>query len=192
MTCQDTCSALTFIYQNNQIRRESIRHEHSGHHHTCTMRRILSRVEYLRSQGAPPNTLLYSAKVRSRCRNITSTELTHIIHAACFKIGEELGLHPDNISTQYLRLGGAMPLLLSNIYTYTVYLTAGGVANKFCATSTSQCAPSCLMQGNAETMVTYGYYTLIPEVTLLPIAVCTSTEFRGTPMRITSGRLSWS
>ena len=41
---QSTFVALTFNYQNNSVRGDSIGNGHSGHQHTCSMHHILYRV----------------------------------------------------------------------------------------------------------------------------------------------------
>ena len=101
-------------------------------------------------------------------------ELTRKLWYAFTIVGGDLVLQPDNVSTQYLRVGGTMALLLKNIDTDTIRPIKRWRSKRMISYPHIISCP--LIQRHASIMVVTMDYTLIPAAIVIPTYVGTTAE----------------
>jgi hypothetical protein len=109
-----TFASLVFTNQKNGVRSEVVNHATSGASHCCPVRVLARRAIHTREHDAPPTTPLASYYHKHRRRAIRSVDITDALRAAARITGDELGIHPEDISARSLRAGGAMALLCAH------------------------------------------------------------------------------
>ena len=107
--------ALTFTTQKNGVKGEAIGTRRSGHRTGCAVRRLLSRVAYLRCRRTSYHTPIASYHDGAAWQTLKSADLTKAICDSVRRLGRTVGLTPAEVSTRSLRASGAMAMLLGGI-----------------------------------------------------------------------------
>lgn len=114
---QASFASLMFTNQKNAVPGETIGIGRSGHALACAIPPIARRLEYLRTNGAAPDTPLCAHKLNNRWYVITATQVTNALRSAVSLYGKPYGLEPHQVSARSLRSSGALAMMCGGVDT---------------------------------------------------------------------------
>lgn len=153
------CS-LTFNDQKNAVKGECMGHGTTPCDVANPIKRLASRVRYLRENNAPPDMPLAAYKSGNTWIHVKSTDITDALRAGAIDIGPSLGFGPADVSARAMRAGGAMALLLADVDSDKIRLIGRWKSDEMLRYLHTTARP--IMQNFAAQMVQHGAYALIP------------------------------
>ena len=139
--------------QKNGLKGGSIGHGTTGHPRACALEAIRRRVAHLRQHSATPETHLAAVYNGATWSTVRSAEITKALRP-------QVGLTPEDVSSQSMRAGGAMALFMACVDTDTIRLVGrwrSDVMLRYLHTTAKT-----FTKGLASCMVQHGDYALIP------------------------------
>lgn len=117
--------AITFEYQKNENRNETIIMHHTGDAQLCPVRAWGSLVQRILSYGdTSPNTFVNAYRtIKGTMSYVQSKNILEKLRQAAAFIGvARLGFPPEEIGTHSIRSGAAMAMYLAGVPVYTIML----------------------------------------------------------------------
>jgi hypothetical protein len=167
MLCTDadinvsTSVLYTSTTQNNGIRNEKIVHGISATGLCCPVRATSQRINYLHLKGAKCTAPIASIYVRNRRTAIKAKQITDTIRQATIVNFHRTGIIPDEVSSQYLRAGGAMALLCGKIDKDLIQMLGQWHINTIICYLYMQARP--IVQHFAAKIYNNGTYSFLPD-----------------------------
>jgi hypothetical protein len=118
------CVSITFEWQKNDKRMDTVTQMASGDEHLCPVRAWAALVRRIRGYaGANDNTPVSAVWRNGRIEHLTSEDIVCALRNAAVAIGEEkLGFSKDDIGTHSIRSGAAMAMYLGECPVYTIMM----------------------------------------------------------------------
>ncbi len=154
-----TYSSVTFRFQKNGQKGETLAQGTSGDPVACPTRALARRCNYLRSHNAPPDTPLCAYRHNGRWLYVTSELITRRLKTSLMFL-PQLGIEAKDITARSLRAGGAMALLCGKIDKNIIELIGRWRSDAMLRYLHAQALP--LVQPLAATMLQFGNFTMAP------------------------------
>jgi hypothetical protein len=157
--------ALEFTKQKNGVRGELVGLARSNHQYLCPVRAMIWRLKHLRLHRAHPTTPLYQYHDNVRWASISTINITQQLRLATIAFGPQIGIQTNDISVRSLRSSGAMALLCADVDSDRIKLLGRWRSDEMLRYLHVQALP--FVAPLATLMVQHGYYTLLPNPTIL-------------------------